>query len=62
MALVDESIKTRWPRSRRRAFTIPLTPVSLKKPDVEYLSPRRLIDEIFNRAERPLLKSRRRTC
>lgn len=49
IALVDDSIQRRWHRKRGMQLTLP---VPLKVPfkfNMEYVGPKRLIDEVFNR-------------
>lgn len=47
MALVDDSIRRKWHSRHHRQLILPLSP-SLKM-GMEYIGPRRLIDEVFNR-------------
>lgn len=58
IALVDDSIKRRWHSRHHRQLVLPISP-SLRM-DMEYVGPRKLIDEVFNRASysRPLTHRR----
>lgn len=49
MALVDDSIKRRW-HSRRRRLLVPLSRSTSFRMNMEYIGPKRLIDEVFNRS------------
>jgi hypothetical protein len=54
MALVDDSIKNRWHRKDRFQFPVPIPSLSGsskggKKLNMEYIGPKRLMDEVFHR-------------
>ena len=49
LALVDDCIKSRWHRKDRFQFPIPMPMLSTRKMNMEYVGPKRLIDEVFNR-------------
>jgi hypothetical protein len=59
MALVDDSIKRNWHARDSRQIVLPLA-TSLKT-GMEYVGPRRLIDEVFNRGGQYLEAADRRT-
>jgi hypothetical protein len=48
MAFVDDCIKNKWHRKDRFQFPV-LSPPTEKKFNMEYVGPKKLIDEIFNR-------------
>jgi len=47
MALVDDSIRRKWHSRRHHQLILSLS--SSFKMDMEYIGPKRLIDEVFNR-------------
>jgi len=49
MALVDDCIKSMWPPKRSRPFILPLFSIPSIRLDLEYIGPRKLIDQVFNR-------------
>lgn len=49
IALVDDCIKQRWHRSDRFQFPVPIPNLSPKGLNMEYIGPKRLIDEVFHR-------------
>ena len=49
LALVDDCIKSRWHRKDRFQFPVPMPILSSRKINLEYIGPKRLIDEVFNR-------------
>ncbi|MCJ1284546.1 hypothetical protein MMC26_003879 [Xylographa opegraphella] len=49
MALVDDCIKSRWHHKDRFQFPIPMPMLSSRKMNMEYIGPKRLIDEVFHR-------------
>jgi hypothetical protein len=49
MALVDDCIKMKWPARRSRPLILPLATASSLRMQLEYIGPKRLIDEVFNR-------------
>jgi hypothetical protein len=49
MALVDDCIKQRWHRTDRFHLPVPIPNLSPKGLNMEYVGPKRLIDEVFNR-------------
>ena len=49
VALVDDCIKRRWHQKSRMQMTVPMhSPLRL---NMEYVGPKRLMDEVFNRKE-----------
>ena len=48
-ALVDDCIKSRWHRKDRFQFPIPMPVLSTRKMNMDYVGPKRLINEVFNR-------------
>lgn len=63
MALVDDTIKRRFHSRQKKRLQIPLAHSSSFKMNMEYIGPKRLIDEVFNRtrtpSSRPLATSHR---
>ena len=60
IALVDDCIKRRFHSKRSTLLHIPLVRnASFKLPTMEYVGPKRLIDEVFNRRAVPVSSSRR---
>jgi hypothetical protein len=53
MALVDDCIKRRFSSNQSRQLQIPLMRSASFKMNMEYIGPRRLIDEMFNRNTSP---------
>jgi len=51
MALVDDTIKRRWHSKRIRQIVLPLARTSSFR--MEYIGPKRLIDEVFHRSSAP---------
>ncbi len=49
IALVDDSIQRRWRRKRGMQLTLPMPMKAPFKLNMEYVGPKRLIDEVFNR-------------
>lgn len=49
LALVDDCIKSRWHRKDRFHIPIPMPMLSARKMNMEYVGPKRLINEVFNR-------------
>lgn len=49
IALVDDSIQRRWHRRRGMQFALPMPMRAPFKLNMEYIGPKRLIDEVFNR-------------
>ena len=49
IALVDDSIKSRWHSKRRVQMKIPALLKSPLKMNMEYVGPKRIVDEVFNR-------------
>ncbi|KAF2423511.1 hypothetical protein EJ08DRAFT_595955 [Tothia fuscella] len=49
IALVDDSIKRRWHSTTRRQLLLPLVRSTPFRMELEYIGPKRLIDEVFNR-------------
>jgi hypothetical protein len=58
IALVDDAIKRRWHSRRHRQLVLPLS--SSLRMDMEYVGPRKLIDEVFNRSSHPRPATERR--
>ncbi|KAI5783919.1 hypothetical protein DFH27DRAFT_274521 [Peziza echinospora] len=56
MALVDDCLKRKFSSKKTVQLSIPLPMTSNLKMNMEYVGPKRLIDEVFNR--RPALQSR----
>lgn len=63
IALVDDTIKRRSHPEQTRRLQVPLARSSSFKLNMEYIGPKRLIDEVFNRtrasSSRPLATSHR---
>lgn len=53
IALVDDCIKAQWHQKNGIQMTIPALMKSPLKMNMEYVGPKRLIDEIFNRRTNP---------
>ena len=49
IALVDDCIKSRWHQKSGFQVTLPVPMKSCLKMNMEYVGPKRLIDEVFNR-------------
>jgi hypothetical protein len=49
IALVDDSIKRRWHSAHHRQLLVPLARSGSLRMNMEYIGPKRLIDEVFNR-------------
>lgn len=49
IALVDDCIKRRWHSKNSVQMTLPMLVKSPLKMNMEYVGPKRLIDEVFNR-------------
>ena len=49
IALVDNEIKRRWHSTGRRQVLLPLIRNNSFRLNMEYIGPKRLIDEVFNR-------------
>lgn len=49
IALVDDSIQRRWHRKRGMQLTLPMPMKAPFKLNLDYIGPKRLIDEVFNR-------------
>lgn len=49
IALVDDCIKARWHQKNRMQMMLPALMKSPLKLNMEYVGPKRLIDEVFNR-------------
>jgi len=47
IALVDDTIKRKWPSQRNRHFALPVANASALR--MQYVGPKRLIDEVFHR-------------
>lgn len=52
VVLVDDCIKRRWHQKRRMQMTVPMLSKSPLRSNIEYVGPKRLIDEVFNRREK----------
>lgn len=52
VALVDDCIKRRWHQRRRMQMTVPMLTKSPLRLNMEYVGPKRLTDEVFNRREK----------
>ena len=52
IALVDDCIKRRWHHKNRVQMTVPTLMRSPLRLNMEYVGPKRLLDEVFNRKER----------
>lgn len=50
IALVDDSIKRRWHSRHGRQLLLPISRSSSFRMNMEYIGPKRLIDEVFNRS------------
>lgn len=53
IALADDCIKRRWHQKNRVQMTVPTLMKSPLRLNMEYVGPKRLMDEVFNRRERP---------
>ena len=53
ITLVDDCIKRRWHHKNRVQMTVPTLMKSPLRLNMEYVGPKRLLDEVFNRKERP---------
>jgi hypothetical protein len=53
MALVDDCIKRRFNSKQSTQLHIPLIRNASFKMNMEYIGPKRLIDEVFNRTNTP---------
>ena len=65
ITLVDDCIKRRWHHKNRVQMTVPTLMKSPLRLNMEYVGPKRLLDEVFNRKERPPLRPtplREMTC
>ena len=62
MALVDDCIKRRFHSKQSTQLHIPLLRNASFKMNMEYVGPRRLIDEVFHRTQRHGPPSRRPTA
>ncbi|MCJ1479343.1 hypothetical protein MMC13_008028 [Lambiella insularis] len=51
IALIDDCIKSRWHRKDRFQFPITMPMLPSRKMNMEYVGPKRLIDEVFNRRD-----------
>ena len=49
IALVDDSIKSRWHRKDRFQLPIPVAKLSPTKLNFNYVGPKRLLEEVFHR-------------
>lgn len=49
IALVDDCIKSRWHQKKSVQLKLPVPMKSPLKMNMEYVGPKRLIDEVFNR-------------
>lgn len=49
VALVDDAIKRRWHSKTHRQVLLPLIRNNSFRLNMEYVGPKRLIDEVFNR-------------
>jgi hypothetical protein len=49
LALVDDAIKRRWHSRTHRHVQLPLIGTRPFRLNMEYIGPKRLIDEVFNR-------------
>lgn len=56
IALVDDCIKSRWHQKSRVQMAVPMLTKSPTKMNMEYVGPRRLMDEVFNRREKTSLR------
>lgn len=52
VALVDDCIKSRWHQKSRIQLNVPMLTKSPFRLNMEYVGPRRLMDEVFNRKEK----------
>ena len=52
VALVDDCIKSRWHHRRRMQMTVPMLTKTPLRLNMEYVGPKRLMDEVFNRREK----------
>ena len=52
VALVDDCIKCRWHDKKRIQMTVPMLTKSPLRLNMEYIGPKRLMDEVFNRREK----------
>ena len=51
--LVDDCIKRRWHHKNRVQMTVPTLVKTPLRLNMEYIGPKRLLGEVFNRKERP---------
>ena len=56
IALIDDCIKSRWHQKSRVQMTVPMLTKSPLKTNTEYVGPKRLIDEVFNRREKAAIR------
>ncbi len=52
IALVDDCIKTRWHQTSHAQMAVPVLSKSPLKMNMEYVGPKRLMDEVFHRRGR----------
>ena len=52
IALVDDCIKRRWHDKSRIQMTVPMLTKSPLRLNMDYVGPKRLMDEVFNRREK----------
>ncbi len=51
IALVDDCIKRRWHQKNLMQMTVPMLTKSPLRLNMDYVGPKRLIEEVFNRRE-----------
>lgn len=56
IALVDDCIKSRWHQKSRVHMTVPMLTKSPLKMNMEYVGPKRLMDEVFNRRNKTIAR------
>ncbi len=52
IALVDDCIKRRWHQKSRIEMRVPMLTKSPLRLNMDYVGPKRLMDEVFNRREK----------
>lgn len=56
VALVDDCIKRRWDHKRRMEIAVPMLMKSPFRLNMEYVEPRRLMDEMFSRTQKSTVR------